>query len=121
METESCSDRRWFAVVLHLNRLPRNWTEPRLAWKRVGQKGSEMLKILDGRNGGEKNQTLNCVFGNPPIVDNSKSFLRDDLETQMPSGRGSTSTALRTNKDYFKLLILELTSFELHVDFQPSP
>ena len=67
METESCSDRRWFAVVLHLNRLPRNWTEPGLAWKRVGQKGSEMLKILDGRNGGEKNQTLSqqhqlCVW-----------------------------------------------------------
>ena len=58
METESCSDRRWFAVVLHLNRLPRNWTKSGLAWKRVGQKGSEMLKILDGRNGGEKNQTL---------------------------------------------------------------
>ena len=48
------------------------------------------------------------------------SFWRDDLDTQMPSGRGSTSTALRTNKDDFKLLILELTSFELHVDFQPS-
>ena len=30
-----------------------------------------------------------------------KVFLRDDLETQMPSGRGSTSTALKKGKYYF--------------------
>ena len=29
------------------------------------------------------------------------SFSRDDLETQMPSGRGSTSTALKKGKYYF--------------------
>ena len=53
------------------------------------------------------------------------SFWRDDLDTQMPSGRGSTSTALGSSKGHFHSIFLPknifLTSFALHVGCLPWP
>ena len=60
----------------------------------------EGSKELDGKIGGERD-TVGWVLYilEKKNFKSRTSFWRDDLETQMPSGRGSTSTALGLRHD----------------------